>query len=304
MNLSKLSKTDLDIRIKSLAAKERDLLHEILLTIKEIDLRRTYLELGYPSLFEYLTQGVGYSAGSAQRRIDGARLLQELPELGEKIQSGELKLNQVSLLQKTTRNISRKLSQPVSKEEKTALVNELLCKSHQESEKTIASFFDLPVLETVHQKTQSDGSVRLELTLSKELHDKIQKAQELLSHSIPTKDLIAYLDYITDKVIQQRTLAQNKHGKKKSETDSGNSTATVAVNLTPRMKKMILNRDLCCQYKDPVSGKVCGSKWFLQVDHKTAKWAGGDHRAENLQALCANHNQLKYRKETNLKYIS
>lgn len=90
MNLKSLNRIELDLRIKTLAAQERELLHEIILTIKEIDQRRMYLDLGYPSLFAYLVESVGYSAGSAQRRIDAARLLKEVPELGERIQAGKI----------------------------------------------------------------------------------------------------------------------------------------------------------------------------------------------------------------------
>jgi hypothetical protein len=85
--------------------KEKNLLQEILWTIKEIDSRRMYLDFGYASLFLYLTQGVGYSEGSAQRRIDGARLLKELPEISSMIQSGEIKLSQVAMVQKASRQV-------------------------------------------------------------------------------------------------------------------------------------------------------------------------------------------------------
>lgn len=88
MNLKYLNHSDLDQRMKTLAQKERDLLHEVLMTIKEIDSRRTFLELGFGSLFDYLVVGVGYSEGSAQRRIDAARLIREIPQIAEKIQSG------------------------------------------------------------------------------------------------------------------------------------------------------------------------------------------------------------------------
>jgi len=51
MNLKSFSQSQLDQRIKTLAQKERDLLHEVLLTIKEIDSRKAFLELGFGSLF-------------------------------------------------------------------------------------------------------------------------------------------------------------------------------------------------------------------------------------------------------------
>ena len=93
--LKKLSHHQLDQKLKSLAQKERELLAEIILHIQECDRRRLHLELGYPNLFSYLTEGIGYSAGAAQRRIDAARLSKEIPEVLEKLESGSLNLNQI-----------------------------------------------------------------------------------------------------------------------------------------------------------------------------------------------------------------
>lgn len=160
MNLKYLNNSDLDQRMKSLAQRERDLLYEVLLTIKEIDTRRTYLELGFGSLFDYLVSGIGYSEGNAQRRIDAARLIRELPQLAEKIQNGELKLNQVSLVQRASREIAK--SKPlengkfengkVTAAQKLEVIESLCHKNSSESQQQVASFFELPVLQSTHQK--------------------------------------------------------------------------------------------------------------------------------------------------------
>lgn len=290
MNLKNFSLIELDQRMKTLAQKERDLLHEVLLTIKEIDSRKTYLELGFSSLFEYLVQGIGYSEGSAQRRVDAARLLKEIPEMAEKIQSGEIKLNQISLLQKAAREIFKTQSVKVSAQDKMELLSSLVSKSHSESQKEIASFFDLPVLEDSKQKVQADESVRLEFTLSKEAFEKLKQAQEHLSHSVPSGDMAMFLEYVCDKIIKQKTSTKP-------------STATVAVkSLSASTKKKVLTTQVCCRYKSPITGKVCGTKWFRQVDHKHSRWAGGQHNIENLQTLCVQHNNLKYRKEAGIAY--
>ncbi len=105
--LRNLKNSELDLRIKSLARQERELLTQVLHVIKEIDNRRLYLELSYSSLFAYLTESVGYSAASAQRRIDASRLLNEIPALSEKIENGEIHLTQASMIQKAAREIKR-----------------------------------------------------------------------------------------------------------------------------------------------------------------------------------------------------
>ena len=100
---------ELNIHIKSLVQKERELLAEILETIQEIDQRKLFLAMGFSSLFSYLTEFVGYSAASAQRRIEGARLLRQIPEISQKIESGELKLNQFHLLKKKSVSFKKRL---------------------------------------------------------------------------------------------------------------------------------------------------------------------------------------------------
>ncbi|WP_168196648.1 HNH endonuclease [Bdellovibrio sp. ZAP7] len=336
MNLKVLNKLELDQRIRTLAQRERDLLHEVLLTIKEIDSRRTYLDLGFGSLFDYLVKGVGYSEGSAQRRIDAARMIREIPEIAAKIQTGELKLNQISLIQKASREVFKNQSITVTTDEKLEVIHDLCGKNHTESQQQVAAFFDLPVLQTTHQKTQADESVRIEFTLSKEAYAKVKQAQALLSHAVISADLGAFLEFLSDKVIKQKT--SSLKAKKMPETDAaitledkvqvGNSDKSISsdkvnVSKTPNVNtratatmavygqkpsaadtKKIRLKQVCCQFVDPVTGRRCESTWRLQVDHKHSQWAGGGHRVENLQLLCAGHNRSKYRTEAGIRYLS
>ena len=191
MSLKTLNRTELDLYLKSLVKRERVILHSILETIREIDSRRMYLEMGFSSLFDYLTIAVGYSNASAQRRIDAARLLAEIPQLGEKIQSGELKLNQISMVQKAARDVAKLKHQKVTSTEKAILLDTIASQTVQQTQKEIASFFDIPVAQFTTQKVQADESVRIELTLPKEVYEKLQRAQALLSSAVPTKDVVS-----------------------------------------------------------------------------------------------------------------
>ncbi len=337
MMLKYLSYQELDQKIKSLAAREKQLLHEILLTIQEMDARKMYLDLGFSNLFSYLTTGVGYSEGAAQRRIDAARLLREIPEIGAKIQTGEIQLNQISLLQKTVRQVMKTQKQKVNTTQKKEILQQLSCLNHSQSQQKISEFFDLPILTEVKRQTQADASVRLEVTLSKELFQKIEQAQQLLSHQIPSGDLVQYLEYVTDQVIKHYT--STKVGKSNMILDSSLSkpdvssidtaagaidsttsvsTATVAVltavqtmaaqtasrKIKPSDRKRILSEQNCCQYVDPRTGKKCQSRWFLQVDHRQPRWAEGSNQFENLQILCSAHNRHKYRNEASIQCVS
>ncbi|WP_413578256.1 HNH endonuclease [Bdellovibrio sp. HCB290] len=323
MNLKALNQNELDLRIKSLAQKEREVLHEVLETLKEIDARKSYLNFGFSSLFEYLVHGVGYSEGSAQRRIDAARLLRELPGVAEKIQTGEINLSQISLVQKAAREVIRTRAASVTAEQKMEVLENLGKKSYGQTQQQVAAFFDLPIAQGTYKKVHADESVRVEFTLTKEAFAKIKNAQEILSHAVPTQDLAVFLEYLADKVIKQKAgrtkenapvHKANFESKDKmpnianlSELDE--VTANVAVNITDRSltsanKRIIFKKQPCCQWVDPQSGRRCESKWLLQIDHKQSRWAQGSNQLGNLQVLCAAHNKLKYMREAGIRNIS
>ena len=185
MNLKKLTNQNLDTHLKSLVAREREILSEILLHIVEVERRRLYLKFGYSSLFEYLTKSIGYANGSAQRRIDAARLSFDAPTVIDKLESGQINLAQVSLLQKSIREIQVNSKTRIDTQFKESLIQQISNKSFAESEVLIAQALNLQSKEFTKTKHQKDESVRLEITFSKSQWEKLIKMRELLSHSLP-----------------------------------------------------------------------------------------------------------------------
>ncbi len=101
MNLKHFSNTELIARLEKLARTERKITHLILWHILEVEERRIYAELGYDGMYSYLTRGLGYSDGSAYRRLQSARLLKHVPHIAEKIEAGSLNLSQLTQVQKS-----------------------------------------------------------------------------------------------------------------------------------------------------------------------------------------------------------
>ncbi len=143
--LKHLTNEELHQNLLRLVGKERELLSEILLHIREIDARKLYLKMAYPNLFEYMTKHLGYSAGSAQRRIDAARLSKEVPSVIADLEKGDLNLAQIGLLQKSLRqsrsskeemlgNQEGLSASAASKETKEQILNDLKHKSFEESQ--------------------------------------------------------------------------------------------------------------------------------------------------------------------------
>jgi hypothetical protein len=282
MNLQRLSNEELVLNLKNLISKEREILSLILEHILEIDRRKFFLKMAYSSLFDYLTKHLGYSAGSAQRRIDAARLMKEVPELSEKLESGSLNLSQVSLVQKAIRQKKAIVN-------KREILESLENKSFFESQSIVSKALDLEIKAETKITSQKDESVRLEITLSKEQWEKLQHMKSLLPNG--SGEWSEVLEYLADKVIAQKTKARTAPKPSKEK-----------INIS--MRKHIRNRDQCCQHKDKITGRICGTKLNLQIDHIKPIWAGGESTEENLQVLCANHNRYRYQQQSRIHSLA
>lgn len=106
MKLTHLTDQSLLADTKLLAQKERTLSTQVLWHLREIDRRKLYADLKYSSLWEYATKELGYSEGTAFRRITAARALGAMPELGIKLNEGTLNLTTVAAVLKEFKNES------------------------------------------------------------------------------------------------------------------------------------------------------------------------------------------------------
>jgi hypothetical protein len=72
---------ELNLTLRELRSREREIVSDVVLYLHEIDTRGFYRDLGYSSLFAYCVSGLGYSESGAQRRIQAARALDGHPEI-------------------------------------------------------------------------------------------------------------------------------------------------------------------------------------------------------------------------------
>ena len=129
MNLSHLTNQALLLDTKFLSHRERHLTTQVLWHLREIDKRRLYADLKYSSLWDYVTQELGYSSGTAYRRISAARALEEMPELEAKLNQGDLNLSDIATVLKEFKGT------PIAK--KREVFKEIENKSPQETKAII-----------------------------------------------------------------------------------------------------------------------------------------------------------------------
>ncbi|MGZ3792766.1 MAG: HNH endonuclease [Bdellovibrio sp.] len=321
--LSKISNSDLEFQLKNLVAKERKLLHVILEHIKEVDVRKIYLERAYSSLYEYLIKELGYSGSAAMRRLEAARLLKEVPTLAEKIQEGSVNLSQIGELSRAIKEKEKTCGMKVSSAQKEELVAIITGKTTQETQKELSFVLDAQPKKHDSQRMQQDESIRLEITLTKEQYQKLMNCKDLAAVSLfqvyKDSSLGSLIEALADQYLAKKIKPKADISPAKTKTrDTKNAvmlaTKTVSetervvksrVNktLTPKTRKAVLSRDLCCQFTDQKTGRQCRSTYALQIDHKISRWASGDHSIENLQVLCFQHNQFKYKKESQIRTV-
>lgn len=101
--LINLNRTELMDKLKFLVKREKELTLEILDYLQEISDRELFLEMGYVSLFVFLTEELGYCSGTAYLRIQTMRAL-EIPKNRERVLNNETSLNTLAKTQSFINN--------------------------------------------------------------------------------------------------------------------------------------------------------------------------------------------------------
>jgi hypothetical protein len=144
LNLRHLSDENLLRDTETLVHRERSVVTDILHHLREIDRRRLFLKLGFRSLFDYCVRKLAYSEDQAYRRIAAMRLLKELPQIEEKLNSGAVSLTNVSVAQKLFRHEKREGKRDFTAQQKLEVLEKLENKSAREAEKVVYSLFTNP----------------------------------------------------------------------------------------------------------------------------------------------------------------
>ncbi len=193
-------------KLEILIRQERELTREILELIEVCLEKRTYLEFGFSSMFDWLTRGFGYSNAAAQRRIETARLLKSVPLAKEKLSEGKVNLSTLSKVQTVIRQQEKISGTKVSLAQKVAVVGLIEEKSTVEAEKVLVSFFP-ETASTIHQERRTvinEDLIRYQMNLNSEASENLQRAKEVLSHKLPfasDAEVVAYaLEFLLSKL--------------------------------------------------------------------------------------------------------
>jgi hypothetical protein len=175
MNLKHLTDRTLLNDTKTLVLKEREMNTKVLHHLREIERRKLFSDLRYPSLFSYCVKELGYCESSAQRRIVASRMIEDIPEIEEKIEEGVLSLTNLSLANQYFKENSIKT--PL---EKIEVLTQIENKSKNECEKKLfeLSGKEIPAKET--KKRLSSDKTKVSYILTEETLEAIESVKGLL----------------------------------------------------------------------------------------------------------------------------
>ncbi|MBC7370417.1 MAG: HNH endonuclease [Bdellovibrionaceae bacterium] len=313
-DLTKFSKQEIVSGLTYLVKTERKVTLHVLRFINEIASRKIFLEEGYDSLMKYLVEVHRYSERSALRRMSAAKVLIQHPEVSEKIESGSLKLSQLEKVHQGIQQI-KKTGKAVSVGQTTEILAQMEDLNIFESERLLAVELDFTPKIFQKAQPQKDGSVRLEITLSAEEYDLLRKAQSCISHAVPSNDIAKAIAYLAKSQIKKVEGKSNPLQQNESDQDKSGHSAAVTTRPTPSAseaptqllqaarrrryirrnvrRSLLTKSNYCCSYENPETGRICGSRYQLQVDHIVPLAKGGTDQHSNYRILCGIHNRYE-----------
>jgi len=279
MNLKHLSSEELHKSTLTAVSKERMSTVEVLWHLRENEKTMLYAKMGYRDLQEYCVRELKYSEGSAWRRISAMKLLKEVPEIKEKIESGDLNLTQLSMAKAHFREVK------ASVEEKKEVLSALENQSTRHTERLLAECKPESLIPKPEVKEKAIKGKKLEVTfvLDEEFQKELEELEILLGKPMTKLELF--------KLLTQEKLERLKTVPKRKAQPLPKSQTRSVSQITLREVK---SRDeYRCQFRDPLTGKQCTAQFHLQTEHIIPFAKGGSNELENLELLCPSHNRLR-----------
>jgi len=282
MKISHLSDKALLQQTLLLVKKEKELLSEILLHLREVNRRRLYCDLGYGSLFQYCVKQLGYSEDQAYRRINALKLVKEMPEIQEQIASGELSLSTLS--------VAQSLFKADATVDKKKVIQALRNKSKREAEKIVGKFS--PKIPEVKREVK--------LSLNQIQEEKWQAVKAKLAHcNLRDEEILEkFCDLFLAPKPAPKTRSTNKLANKSGQeiapkaapiSAPPRSSASLATSNPSKHIPALIKRQVWDQSQNRCSN--CGSNYALEIDHRLPRALGGTNHPKNLRLVCKPCNQ-------------
>jgi hypothetical protein len=313
-----LSDLELLSTVKTLAANERQATAQLIAALAELDARRLYLGEGCSSLFAYCTQVLHLSEHAAYGRIEAARAARRFPIVLSLLADGSITLTTISLLSAhlNAENHRAVLEQARHKSRRQV---EVIVAALRPLPSVPSTIRKLPTMTTAPARQEimrplgnvasslpdmsappaaqprqrpvvvplTPEQYKVQFTVSRETHDKLRHAQDLLRHSIPDGDPAVIFDRALTLLLN--SLAKKKLAASARSASAPRGCARRSRHIPADVKREVWKRDDGrCAFVGH-QGR-CTERGFLEFHHVVPYAGGGEADDSNIQLRCRSHN--------------
>ena len=277
-----MNNIEIDEKLTQLVKSERKITREILELIVKAEQQRLPQERGFKDTYDWLIRGHGYSGGAANRRIQAARRLKEIPEAAEKVESGDINLTTMWQANRTIRAQQKSTGVKVTLVQKKEALKRIEGKTSEVAEKELLTLF--PEGDNFSEKlvNKQNGGLGLSIELSAQEAEELKRTKELLSHAMPGASFSQIISRLA-----------KEYNDRNDPLRKPELIPTPARVMTRKRRMAVLQKaNGECEYQDPITKRVCGGRYQPESDHVFPKALGGHNQPSNLRCLCRKHNQL------------
>jgi hypothetical protein len=305
MKLTNLSDDELLSHAKAICDQRSQLLARLILVLIEVEERRLHERKACATMFEFCRKKLGMSEPAAFRRSAAAQLVRRFPSLLGAIERGELHLSNLLLLRGhlTAENVGVMVAEVAGKNARQ--VQEFLARRAPRPDvptdvrpvpvETSLAFDAVAAAAAAPSprpriEALSAERYAMQLTIGRDLLEKLERARDLMMHANPKGDLAVVVDRAVDALLsklEKERLAKTDRPQKKKRP-------CVADHVPAATKREVFGRDgERCTYVDEATGERCTARALLEIDHIEPRARGGaSDDAANLRVRCRSHNRL------------
>jgi hypothetical protein len=316
--LRHLNDVSLAEALRRLAAEHRRGTVSLILHLAEFDARRLHLQAGYPSLFAYCTAALRLSEYEAYLRIEAARDVGRFPILAEQLESGSLTLTTLHLLSphltegnlrdlvtsahgRSKREVAQILARRFPKPDVSDRVRKLPVRvviapamhARATGEAGSGPEPSIPPLRDTRPPVVAPLSAdryEIRFTAPAATRAKLQRAQDLLRHAVPSGDLAEVFDRALTLLVadlERRRSAASERPRPARPTNPHSR------HVPAEVRRVVWRRDDGrCAFVS-AEGRRCSAMGFLELHHVRPYAAGGGATAATIQLRCRAHNQYE-----------